>query len=199
MRNGNRLYTYNQSLDKTQFEVRMPKIYNDKYQLEVKREIARISDKIKVLKRTERKAHQNDQKIYEFMADLDFWKSEMAKFDNNQTHKLLKSRKSYDDKYLYDFTIDYINKQIQIDESHGRYPYITKEEIAKVLKCKPSDLDKTFIRLNREGILSQAKHRRMHDTARYGNIEETLSCDYGKSDWTSDIYDILTKTPILTA
>ena len=30
MRNGNRLYTYNQSLDKTQFEVRMPKIYNDK-------------------------------------------------------------------------------------------------------------------------------------------------------------------------
>ena len=43
MRNGNRLYTYNQSLDKTQFKVRMPKIYNDKYQLEVKREIARIS------------------------------------------------------------------------------------------------------------------------------------------------------------
>lgn len=170
MRNGNRLYTYNQSLDKTQFKVRMPKIYNDKYQLEVKHEIARISDKIKTLKRTERKAHKNDQKIYEFMVDLDFWKSEMAKFDNNQTHKLLKSRKSYDDKYLYDFTIDYINKQIPIDESHSRYPYITKEEIAKVLKCKPSDLDKTFMRLNREGILSQAKHRRMHDTARYGNI-----------------------------
>lgn len=199
MRNGNRLYTYNQSLDKTQFEVRMPKIYNDKNQLEVKHEIARISDKIKTLKRTERKAHQNDQKIYEFMVDLDFWKSEMAKFDNNQTHKLLKSRKSYDDKYLYDFTIDYINKQIPIDESHGRYPYITKEEIAKVLKCKPSDLDKTFMRLNREGILSQAKHRRMHDTARYGNIEETLSCDYGNSDWTPDIYNILAKTPVLTA
>lgn len=95
MRNGNRLYTYNQSLDKTQFKVRMPKIYNDKYQLEVKHEIARISDKIKTLKRTERKAHKNDQKIYEFMVDLDFWKSEMAKFDNNQTHKILKSRKSY--------------------------------------------------------------------------------------------------------
>jgi len=199
MRNGNRLYTYNQSLDKTQFKVRMPKIYNDKYQLEVKHEIARISDKIKTLKRTERKSHQNDQKIYEFMDDLDFWKSEMAKFDNNQTHKLLKSRKSYDDKYLYDFTIDYINKQIPIDESHGRYPYITKEEIAKVLKCKPSDLDKMFMRLNREGILSQAKHRRMHDTARYGNIEETLSYDYGNSDWTPDAYDILAKAPVLTA
>ena len=195
MRNGNRLYTYNQSLDKTQFKVRMPKIYNDKYQLEVKHEIARISDKIKTLKRTERKAHKNDQKIY----DLDFWKSEMAKFDNNQTHKILKSRKSYDDKYLYDFTIDYINKQIPIDESHGRYPYITKEEIAKVLKCKPSDLDKTFMRLNREGILSQAKHRRMHDTARYGNLEETLSYDYGNSDWTPDAYDILAKAPVLTA
>lgn len=127
------------------------------------------------------------------------WKSEMAKFDNNQTHKLLKSRKSYDDKYLYDFTIDYINKQIPIDESHGRYPYITKEKIAKVLKCKPSDLDKTFMRLNREGILSQAKHRRMHDTARYGNIEETLSYDYGNSDWTPDAYDILAKAPVLTA
>ena len=199
MRNGNRLYTYNQSLDKTQFKVRMPKIYNDKYQLEVKHEIARISDKIKTLKRTERKAHKNDQKIYEFMVDLDFWKSEMAKFDNNQTHKLLKSRKSYDDKYLYDFTIDYINKQIPIDESHGRYPYITKEEIAKVLKCKPSDLDKTFMRLNREGILSQAKHGRMHDTARYGNLQETLSCDYGKSDWVPDMYDILAKAPVLTA
>ena len=187
MRNGNRLYTYNQSLDKTQFKVRMPKIYNDKYQLEVKHEIARISDKIKTLKRTERKAHKNDQKIYELMVDLDFWKSEMAKFDNNQTHKILKSRKSYDDKYLYDFTID------------GRYPYITKEEIAKVLKCKPSDLDKTFMRLNREGILSQAKHRRMHDTARYGNLEETLSYDYGNSDWTPDAYDILAKAPVLTA
>ena len=107
--------------------------------------------------------------------------------------------KSYDDKYLYDFTIDYINKQIPIDESHGRYPYITKEEIAKVLKCKPSDLDKTFMRLNREGILSQAKHRRMHDTARYGNLEETLSYDYGNSDWTPDAYDILAKAPVLTA
>lgn len=55
------------------------------------------------------------------------------------------------------------------------------------------------MRLNREGILSQAKHRRMHDTARYGNLEETLSCDYGKSDWTPDAYDILIKAPILTA
>lgn len=199
MREYNGLYTYNQSLDKTQFETRMPKIYNDEYQLEVKHEIARTSDKIKILKRTERKAHQNDQKIYELMIDLDFWKSEMAKFDNNQTHKPLKSRKSYSDKHLYDFVIDYINKQIPIDESHGRHPYITKEEIAKVLKCKPSDLDKTFMRLNREGILSQAKHRRMHDTARYGNLKETLSCDYGKSDWVPDIYDILIKAPVLTA
>ena len=76
---------------------------------------------------------------------------------------------------------------------------LTQKEIAKVLKCKPSDLDKTFMRLNREGILSQAKHRRMHDTARYGNIEETLSCDYGNSDWIPDAYDILAKAPVLTA
>lgn len=48
MREYSRLYTYNQSLDKAQFETRMPKIYNDEYQLEVKHEIARISDKIKI-------------------------------------------------------------------------------------------------------------------------------------------------------
>lgn len=72
MREYSRLYTYNQSLDKAQFETRMPKIYNDEYQLEVKHEIARISDKIKILKRSERKAHQDDQKIYELMIDLDF-------------------------------------------------------------------------------------------------------------------------------
>ena len=92
MRNGNRLYTYNQSLDKTQFEVRMPKIYNDKYQLELKHEIARISDKIKTLKRTERKAHQNDQKIYEFMVDLDFWKSEITRrtsYLNHANHMMI--------------------------------------------------------------------------------------------------------------
>lgn len=199
MRENSILYTYNQTLDKAQFEIRMPKTYDDEYQSEVKREIARISDKIKILKRSERKAHQNDQKIYELMIDLDFWKSEMAKFDNNQTHKRLKSHKSYSGKYLYDFTTDYINKQIPIDESHNRRPYITKEEIAKVLKCKPSDLDKTFMQLNREGVLSQARHVRMHDTARYGNFEETLSCDYGHSDWTPDMYYILIKTPILTA
>lgn len=38
-----------------------------------------------------------------------------------------------------------------------------------------------------------------HEIARYGNFEETLSCDYGHSDWTPDIYNILTKTPVLTA
>lgn len=199
MRENSILYTYNQTLDKAQFKIRIPKTYDNEYQSEVKREIARISDKIKILKCSERKAHQNDQKIYELMIDLDFWKSEMAKFDNNQTHKRLKSHKSYSDKYLYDFTTDYINKQIPIDESHNRRPYITKEEIAKVLKCKPSALDKTFMRLNREGVLSQARHVRMHDTARYGNFEETLSCDYGHSDWTPDMYYILIKTPILTA
>lgn len=84
MRNGNRLYTYNQSLDKTQFEVRMPKIYNDKYQYDTVDEdsLELVEDLFNIVdihtkcdnKQTnaDRIRNMSDEELAEFMQKMEY-------------------------------------------------------------------------------------------------------------------------------
>lgn len=110
----------------------------------------------------------------------------MSTFDNNVSHKKLKSSvKKYSYENLYDKIKEYIVKKVECDEY-----FVSKEDVAANIRCRVRDLDKIFMQLNREGILSQAEHRFMHDSMRNPN-EETISSDYVRySDWASDIYRI---------
>ena len=142
---------------------RLQKEYSSDYQKEVKRELNDTRDGLIYARRR---------------GDV-----EMA---DNPSHKKLKpSVKKYSYDVLYKMVFDYIK-----DKAQDNHFSITKEDIAISLKCRVKDLDKIFMQLNREGILSQAEHRFMHDSMRNPN-EETISSDYVRcSDWASDIYRI---------
>lgn len=160
---------------------RLQKKYSSDYQKEVKRELNDTRDGLIYAKR-----RGDVEMAGSLQKDLDFWRNEMSTFDNNLSHKKLKpSVKKYSYDVLYKMVSDYIK-----DKAQDNHFSITKEDIAISLKCRVKDLDKIFMRLNREGILSQAEHRFMHDSMRNPN-EETISSDYVRcSDWASDIYRI---------
>ena len=171
---------------------RVPKTYDNKYFLEVKKELNKLHDSIIRLKGTHqskvpKKLNEDELNILQQLEEeRAFWLSEMSKCDNNISHKSLKhSCKKYSEQKLYEKTIECIEK-LKKEECF----YICKENIAFNLNVRKKYLDKIFMRLNREGILSQAKHRFMHDSNRCPGYE-TLSYDYTKdSDWAADYYVI---------
>lgn len=65
--------------------------------------------------------------------------------------------------------------------------WICKENVAVALRVRPKDLDKLFMQLNREGILSRACHDHAHDTNRNPVFSGSAS------GWVSDYYTILNK------
>lgn len=160
---------------------RLQKEYDSDYQKEVKRELNATRDALIFAKR-----NGQESKIVALEKDLSYWKNEMSAFDNNVSHKKLKlSVKKYSYENLYNKVKEYIVKKAESNEYS-----ISKEDVAANIRCRVKDLDKIFMQLNREGILSQAEHRFMHDSMRNPN-EETISSDYGRySDWASDIYRI---------
>ena len=158
---------------------RLQKEYDSDYQKEVKRELNATRDALIFAKR-----NGQESKIVALEKDLSYWKNEMSTFDNNVSHRKLKlSVKKYSYENLYNKVKEYIIKKAECNEYS-----ISKEDIAAAFRCRVKDLDKIFMQLNREGILSQAKHRFMHDSMRCPD-EETISSDYVRcSDWASDIY-----------
>lgn len=160
---------------------RLQKEYDSDYQKEVKRELNDTRDALIFAKR-----NGQESEIATLENDLSFWKEQMSAFDNNVSHKKLKSSvKKYSYENLYDKVKEYIVGKVERNEY-----VVSKEDIAATFRCRVKDLDKIFMQLNREGILSQAEHRFMHDSMRNPN-EETISSDYGRySDWASDIYRI---------
>ena len=160
---------------------RIQKEYDSDYQKEVKRELNDTRDALIFAKKNGR-----ENEIATLENDLSFWKEQMSTFDNNPSHKKLKpSVKKYSYDILYNKVKEYIVGKVERDEY-----VVSKEDIAAVFRCRVKDLDKIFMQLNREGILSQAEHRFMHDSMRYPG-EETISADYVRySDWASDIYRI---------
>lgn len=160
---------------------RIQKEYDSDYQKEVKRELNNTRDALIFAKRNGR-----ENEIATLENDLSFWKEQMSVFDNNVSHKKLKpSVKKYSYENLYDKVKEYIVGKVERNEY-----VVSKEDIAATFRCRVKDLDKIFMQLNREGILSQAEHRFMHDSMR-NPYEETISSDYIRcSDWASDIYRI---------
>lgn len=160
---------------------RLQKEYDSDYQKQVKKELNDTRDALIFAKR-----NGQESKIVALEKDLSYWKNEMSAFDNNVSHKKLKSSvKKYSYENLYDKVKEYIVGKVERNEY-----VVSKEDIAATFRCRVKDLDKIFMQLNREGILSQAEHRFMHDSMRNPN-EETISSDYGRySDWVSDIYRI---------
>lgn len=160
---------------------RLQKEYDSDYQKQVKKELNDTRDALIFAKR-----NGQESKIVALEKDLSYWKNEMSAFDNNVSHKKLKSSvKKYSYENLYDKVKEYIVGKVERNEY-----VVSKEDITATFRCRVKDLDKIFMQLNREGILSQAEHRFMHDSMRNPN-EETISSDYGRySDWASDIYRI---------
>lgn len=66
--------------------------------------------------------------------------------------------------------------------------FLHKEDVARRLNVKECFVEQVFMELNREGILSQASHRPMHDCSRDYN-----AWGGGFSGWAGDIYSIREK------
>jgi ribosomal protein S25 len=102
--------------------------------------------------------------ITEKEVDLEFWKNKMSQFSNLSSHKKLKSKKrKVKENILKKEVLEIIDEAILSDKY-----FVTKEDIAYRLNVKVSSLGKIFMELNREGILSQARHGLMHDSRRGG-------------------------------
>lgn len=72
------------------------------------------------------------------------------------------------------------------------YNWLTKEDVANHLHVKESQVEKIFMKLNRDGILSQPQHRAPHDS----NRDPIFGFGDCKGMWKSDIYTILNKEEI---
>lgn len=148
--------------------------------LEIKYEIARLKRIIKTLEKHENKTDLMIEKLNQSKEDLLFWQNEMNKFDNLPSHKKLKrTRKKIKPEKLKELVL----KEIK-DMKENEIYFLTKEDLSYKLQVKKSDLDKIFMELNREGILSQAHHHFMHDSNR-GNVVFN-EC----SDWAANTYSI---------
>lgn len=123
-----------------------------------------------------------ETKIEQLENDLKFWleieKQERAK--QQPCHKRLKrSVKKMSDSWVK----EEILKIIEEVKKENRQ-VLHKEDVAFKLQVKISQVEKIFMQLNREGLLSQAKHHILHDSNRepYGFG--------GDSAWASDCYYI---------
>lgn len=156
--------------------------YDNKEIKDIKKEINRLKEKLYLLEM--RKGDIEEIKRLE--DEISFWKEEMNKFDNIPSRKKLKTKfKKIPHDKLKELVLEIIE-----DYKKENYFSISKENIAFRLGIKVKDLDKLFMELNREGILSQARHKLIHDSNRDGYCRLLPS---ERSDWGSDLYTILEK------
>lgn len=163
--------------------------HTDTYFKQIKRELNRIHDMIIYItgdvhakRRSMSPAEQ--KKLRELEEEQQFWQNEIAKFDNNISHKRLKRHTR---KLPYAKLYDAVMEQIRQTKAEG-FSSLSKENIAIALCVKTKDLDKVFMQMNREGILSQAVHKLPHDSNRWEGALE--SREYKFTDWGSDYYTI---------
>lgn len=171
--------------DKWYFREDKKSYYDNKEALDIKKEINKLKVDIEILSRKTRKnpTKEDQSLLNKKREDLNFWLNEMSKFDNLPSHKKFKrkTRKVSKDK-LKEEVLKLIDEAISKDTY-----FLYKEDVAYRLKVKTKDLNKIFMELNREGILSQAKHHLMHDSNRDCNYP---LLPYEKGDWAADIFYI---------
>lgn len=127
--------------------------------------------------------HKVESKIEQLENDLKFWleieKQEKAK--QQPCHKKLKrSVKKRSDSWVKEEILKIIEETKKENKK-----VLHKEDVAFKLQVKISQVEKIFMQLNREGLLSQAQHHILHDSNRepYGFG--------GDSAWASDCYYIM--------
>lgn len=152
---------------------------------DVKKEMNSLKLKIYILERNQRRnpTDARQKEIERLQKDLNFWKEEMSKFSSLESHKLLKrSTKKMSEEKLYDLVKDFI-----FEAKRNEASFVTIEDVALKLSVDKKCLPKIFMRLNREGILSQARHSLMHDSNRDGY--QLMPDESG--DWAANTYTIL--------
>lgn len=149
---------------------------------DIKKEINDIKYQIYRLEKKMNLSKEEENKLIQYKKDLVFWQNEMCKFDNLPSHKRLKTcKKKVKPTKLKNQVLSLIDEAI----SNETY-FVYKEDCAYRLQVKVKDLDKIFMELNREGVLSQAQHKFMHDSNR--GYSPLLPGE--QSDWRGDIYYI---------
>ncbi len=135
---------------------------------------------------------QMEDDLKTIQSDLDFWKEELDQERSQQQpqHRFLKRKtKRRSDIKAEKLILGYINNVIENPElsTIATGPAVTKEETAYTLELPVGQVEKIFMKLNREGILSQRTPRYAHDTNRNPIF------DGPDSGWASDYYMILKK------
>lgn len=118
--------------------------------------------------------------------DMYFWKREMDNFDNLASHKVLKHHvRKVKDEALYNEVKSLIQKYKKENAK-----FVTIEDMAMALNVDKKQLPKIFMKLNREGILSQPSHQFMHDSNRGCYLKDGYYFRRNNSDWYPNIYYI---------
>ena len=125
-----------------------------------------IKLKINLMNEDERKLKKQIREVQE--------KIHLFESNKNPSHKGFKHKtKKRSNSWIHDEVL----KIIKSEDVH----YLMKEDIARRLEVKESQVEQVFHQLNLEGILHQPEHRAMHDSQRdpFGYI--------GTMAWKSDI------------
>lgn len=142
--------------------------------LEIKKTLRELYWKKQRIKYEDLTMEEIQEKISEIEEEEEFWKHELD-FVQNPSHKKLKKKYSKLSKMeIREKTLELIEK--------GKVQYIHITDFARMLNVKEKDVFQVFADLNKEGVLSQAKHYLPHDTYRPGD-----------SGWMDDIYEVRKK------
>lgn len=187
LRDENKIYIRKEGYKPSDGEsiTRLPKVGEDKEALEVRHIISSLTNKINFMRK-----HMNtkdysytQEDLEKDQAELKLWKEYYKELieEAPRSHKLLKRKvKKKKDEVVEEEILDIIEKAKNYNIKN-----ITKEDIAIELQVKESQIEKIFMKLNRDGILSQPIHRAPHDSCR-----DPWGFDNCKM-WCSDIYRIL--------
>ena len=184
IRDGNMMYYSSMGYgkcDKT--EKRMPKTFPEKIPKDIQSEILDLKRKKYRLNFEHRSGMIDDETygktLHEIQDDIQFWLEEAREEIGEKTsHKKLKrSMKKNSDEKVEEEILEIINEE--------KPEFLTKEDVAMRLQVKESQVEKIFMKLNREKILKQPLHKAPHDSCRdpWGGFE---NCKM----WMSDIYYI---------
>ena len=142
--------------------------------LEIKKTLRELSLEKQRIKNSDLMMEEIQEKISEIEKEEEFWKHELD-FVQNPSHKKLKK------KYLKLSKMEIREKTLELIEKE-KVKYIHITDFARMLNVKEKDIFQVFADLNKEGVLSQAKHYLPHDTYRPGD-----------SGWMDDIYEVRKK------
>lgn len=173
-------------VDKDKY-TRQPKVkssFKEKAQWEIRKLEYKVSTRKSQLHRV-----KDEEELSRIKEEIALYESEIKRLEEeirqhqktiqNPQRKFRKKYKKVPQERVRQAILEHIEKTKKTD-----FDYISKEEIMYLYNIPMKQINVEFMKLNREGILSQRQPRYAHDTTRnpffYG----------GDSGWASDIYKI---------